>query len=305
MNKLKFHLINYKDILSSLNIVGGNLDEYLNGGRQDVLENFDIFCENVRSKNKKLKNFDLFERVNVVTDDCVIVLGLYLELLEFWGQRHRIYDVVKFYTEKYPNNKIVVQWNHDSDAADVFSFINDFNNLYVLNFNTSINHNRFIVLPFWAIDDELVIEEKTYLGNLVCSLNNGIRSTLKNLLLKNSNFYVSERISFEQYKRILSSSKFTFCPKGNGLSSYRFFESFHLNSIPVLIADNVILPYVDKINYTDFIVRIKESDCNNLDYIINRLNGIEYDIMLQKLNEVREMFTLKGVQEEVYNRLSL
>ena len=45
MNKLKFHLINYKDILSSLNIVGGNLDEYLNGGRQDVLENFDIFCE--------------------------------------------------------------------------------------------------------------------------------------------------------------------------------------------------------------------------------------------------------------------
>jgi len=127
----------------------------------------------------------------------------------------------------------------------------------------------------------------------------------KNLLLKNSNFYVSERISFEQYKRILSSSKFTFCPKGNGLSSYRFFESFHLNSIPVLIADNVILPYVDKINYTDFIVRIKESDCNNLDYIINRLNGIEYDIMLQKLNDVREMFTLKGVQEEVYNRLSL
>jgi hypothetical protein len=46
MNKLKFHLINYKDILSSLNIVGGNLDEYLNGGRQDVLENFDIFCSN-------------------------------------------------------------------------------------------------------------------------------------------------------------------------------------------------------------------------------------------------------------------
>ena len=114
MNKLKFHLINYKDILSSLNIVGGNLDEYLYGGRQDVLENFDIFCENVRSKNKKLKNFDLFERVNVVTDDCVIVLGLYLELLEFWGQRHRIYDVVKFYTEKYPNNKKVIDYKNDS-----------------------------------------------------------------------------------------------------------------------------------------------------------------------------------------------
>ena len=48
-----------------------------------------------------------------------------------------------------------------------------------------------------------------------------------------------------------------------------------------------------------------EEEEDDLDYIINRLNGIEYDIMLQKLNEVREMFTLKGVQEEVYNRLSL
>jgi hypothetical protein len=35
MNKLKFHLINYKDILSSLNIVAGDLNEYLNGGRQE------------------------------------------------------------------------------------------------------------------------------------------------------------------------------------------------------------------------------------------------------------------------------
>ena len=305
MNKLKFHLIKYDEIITSLNINAHDLTEYLNGGRQDVLENFDIFCENVRSKNKTLKNFDLFERVNEVTDDCVIVLGLYLELLEFWGQRHRIYDVIKFYSKKYPNNKIVVQWNHDSDAAGVFSFINEYKNLYVLNFNTSINHERFIVLPFWSIDDELITEEKKYLGNLVCSVNNHVRFTLKNVLSNNPDFYVSERISYEEYKKILSGSKFTFCPKGVGLSSYRFFESFHLNSIPVLIADDVILPYVNKTNYDDFIVRIKESESNNLNVIMNKLNSVDYDTMLQKLNNVREMFTLKGVQEEVYNRLIL
>ena len=78
MNKLKFHLINYKDILSSLNIVAGDLNEYLNGGRQDVLDNFDIFCENVRSKDMRLKNFNLFEKVDYVDSNCVVVLGLYI-----------------------------------------------------------------------------------------------------------------------------------------------------------------------------------------------------------------------------------
>jgi hypothetical protein len=38
---------------------------------------------------------------------------------------------------------------------------------------------------------------------------------------------------------------------------------------------------------------------------MNKLNSIEYNIMLQKLNEVRVLFTLKSTQEEVYNRLSL
>ena len=51
MNKLKFYLIDYEEILNNLRIVAGNLQEYLSGGREDILENFDIFCDNVRSKN--------------------------------------------------------------------------------------------------------------------------------------------------------------------------------------------------------------------------------------------------------------
>ena len=303
MNKLKFHLINYKDILSSLNIVGGNLDEYLNGGRQDVLDNFDIFCENVRSKDMRLKNFNLFEKVDYVDSNCVVVLGLYIELLVFWNQSSRIYDVVKYYCSKYPNNKIVVQWNHDVDASNIFYFINEFKNLYVLNFNTSIKHERFIILPFWTIDDKLFTEKKKYLSNLVCSFNNEIRLNLRNALIGHPDFYVSERIDFNQYKKVLSGSNFTLCPKGNGLSSYRFFECFHLNTIPVLFADKVVLPYEDKIDYNDFIVRIEESHCNNIEYIIKKIKSVNYDNTISNLNKVRDMFTLKGVQEEVYKIL--
>jgi len=303
MNKLKFHLINYKEITTNLNIIVGNLEEYLNGGRQDILENFDIFSENVRSKNSIYKNFDIFEKSEEITDKCVIVLGLYVELLEFWGQRNRIYDMVKFYCEKYPNNKIIIQWNHDVDTHTIFNFIDEFKNLYILNFNTSINHERFIILPFWTIDDELFIEEKKYLSNLVCSTNNKLRDNLKKTFSNKSDFYVSEKIKFQEYKRILSESKFTLCPKGNGLSSYRFFECFHLNTIPVLFGDSVILPYEDRINYNNFIIRIEESYSDNFDYIIKKLNSVNYKNMLMELNNVRELFTLKGVQEEVYKRL--
>ena len=303
MNKLKFYLIDYEEILNNLRIVAGNLQEYLSGGREDILENFDIFCDNVRSKNKLVKKFYLFDKVDIIDDDCVIVLGLYLELLEFWGQREKIHEIVNYYCNKYPNNKIVVQWNHDSDASVVFNFIDDFKNLYVLNFNTSVRHERFIILPFWTIDDNLVINEKKYLANLVCSFNNNLMRTLSNTLLNKSNIYVSEKISFENYKKVLSESIFTFCPKGNGLSSYRFFESFHLNSIPVLIADDVILPYEDEINYNDFIIKINESHINDFDYILKKLNSVDYRQMLLSLHNVREKFTLSGVQYKVYRKL--
>ena len=93
------------------------------------------------------------------------------------------------------------------------------------------------------------------------------------------------------YKKVLSGSMFTFCPKGNGLSSYRFFESFHLNTIPILIADKVILPYEDEINYNDF------------DYILKKLNSVNYEQMILNLNKIRTRFTLSGAQEEVYRKL--
>jgi hypothetical protein len=96
MNRLKIHTIYYKDVYTSVGINPSNIEEYLNGGRQDVLEHFDIFAENVRSRDRKHKNFDIFESVSEITDDCVIVVGFYLELLEFWGQRNKL-TLFRFY----------------------------------------------------------------------------------------------------------------------------------------------------------------------------------------------------------------
>lgn len=306
MNKLKINIIHYTDVFNSCNITPNysHIEEYLNGGRQDILENFDIFTENVRSRNVKFKNFDSFEISDEITVSTVIVVGFYLELLEFWNQRNKIRDVINFYCKKYPNNKVVVTWNHDIDAYHIFTFINEFPNLYVLNFNTSINHDRFILLPFWTIDDELYVTNKKFLANLVCSFNNHLRWSLKETLSSMDDIFISSRIPYDEYKEKLSSSMFTLCPRGLGLSSYRFFECFHLNTIPVLFADHVILPYQNTLNYNEFIVRIKESKSNDKNYIIDTLNKVDYKKMLSTMNEVREYYTLKGVQQEINTRLS-
>jgi hypothetical protein len=65
----------------------------------------------------------------------------------------------------------------------------------------------------------------------------------------------------------------------------------------------VILPYQNKLNYNDFIIRIDESKANDANYIIDRLNNADYEKLLNNMNDVRENFTLKGVQQEVYSKL--
>ncbi len=304
MTPLNVHIIHYKTVLSDLGIGydARSMEEYLNGGRQDILENFDIFCDNVRSKNRKDKDFNLF---NICThhDGAVIVVGLYLELLEFWGKRSSIYDIVNFYCSKYPNNKVVVTWNHDVDAAEVFHFIDEFPNLYILNFNTSKEHERSIVLPFWTIDEEEVDSPKSYQANLICSMNNSLRNNLAKSLMNEPGVIVANGLPLEHYKNALSRSRFTFCPRGIGLSSYRFFECFHLNTIPVLLADDVVLPMKNKIDYDKVTVKIPESFSNDSRSIMLTLNSVDQSRVSQAMKSAKVHFSLLGVQMEVKERL--
>ena len=47
----------------------------------------------------------------------------------------------------------------------------------------------------------------------------------------------------------------------------------------------------------------EESHCNNIEYIIKKIKSVNYDNTISNLNKVRDIFTLKGVQEEVYKIL--
>ena len=61
------------------------------------------------------------------------------------------------------------------------------------------------------------------------------------------------------YDEVMQRSVFTLCPAGYGRWSYRFNEALLAGSIPVLLADDYILPFADRIRWDDYCVVVPES----------------------------------------------
>lgn len=306
---MKFKVIDFDEInfMSSNSFPIGSLDEYLNGGRQDVLQNVDIFCENVRSLPKKEKNFSLFERVDYINDSVILIFSIYLELFEYKGRMNEALKCIDYYSNKYPNNKIVVSWNHDNNFSKYNDVISKYNNVFVINYNTSSASQRDILCPFWSFNTDPLSEEKNKFCSFAGSFNTQTRANLHTTFSHHPSYHFANGLNEDQYRKFISSSIFTFAPRGLGLSSYRFFECIHLNSIPILFADSVCLPMSDEINYNEICIRIPENKSTNFHYVNATLNDIRnsgLSQMMQNLEKTRDKFTLRGVQEYVSKHLS-
>lgn len=66
-----------------------------------------------------------------------------------------------------------------------------------------------------------------------------------------------------RFRQHLDQCRFIACPRGNGLSSLRFFEALAWGRIPILIADDTALPLEGVIPYHEFVVRVPEGDVEN------------------------------------------
>jgi hypothetical protein len=89
-------------------------------------------------------------------------------------------------------------------------------------------------------------------------------------------------------------SKYALAPRGYGRSSFRFFEIFHLGSIPIYIWDDIEwLPYKDKINYSKFCISIHISQVDQLPQILREIKEEKYNEMLQEYQKIKHVFTLE------------
>jgi hypothetical protein len=311
---IKFKVISREEIEAQIGVNSNWIDDYLKE-RPGILDadKIDIWCENSRSRTQTQNNFHLFKSVDVVDSETVYVFSIPLELFEFNQLYQEMYSCIDYFCNKYSENRIIFQWNHDNDWSHHGWFLYGYKNAWIVNFGyTSIKYDRNIIVPFWSINTTQIIEPKKYFATFIGSPNNQFRQDLVNCITSenNSNFLYLPNLSYEEFQTATSASIFTLCPgggPGDGGFSWRFFECFHLNTIPVILVDRLIYPYEMEINYNDISLRFPRTpfllhDIRRLEYFLEAQLDREIE-MLENINKVRSKFTLGGVQMEIYNQL--
>lgn len=156
--------------------------------------------------------------------------------------------------------------------------------------------------------------EKDILCSFVGTMTHHYRTMLHEKYSNNSNFYFtqwrqwSSSISNEQleeFKNVTKRSKFSLCPRGNIIQSFRIYEALQLGSIPVIFSNDFTYPFNSFVNWKEFSVIIDVNDLNNLENILHSISDEEYIRMSEKAKEVyRNHFTLEKMCVNILNILN-
>ncbi|KAL5231812.1 hypothetical protein ABZP36_030588 [Zizania latifolia] len=91
----------------------------------------------------------------------------------------------------------------------------------------------------------------------------------------------------------MASSKFCLNIAGDTPSSNRLFDAIASHCVPVVISDNIELPFEDVMDYSEFCVFVRASDAVKKGFLLNLLRGItqdEWTAMWRRLKEVAHHF---------------
>lgn len=154
-------------------------------------------------------------------------------------------------------------------------------------YNNDIMFNNIIVKK-WS--------DKDIFCSFIGKYTHKIRLLIKNYVEDKSEYFFTDYKDEDTYTNFLvetvNNSKFCLVPRGKNKSSFRFFETIKLGSVPVYIWDNDIwLPFQDVIDYKRLAVIIHISNLNNLDNILKSINEDQYNNMISYSNQTKELFS--------------
>ncbi|CAF3113252.1 unnamed protein product [Rotaria socialis] len=86
---------------------------------------------------------------------------------------------------------------------------------------------------------------------------------------------ISGHIKSYEYIQSVQSSVFILCPEGFLPWSPRMYESIQLGSIPMLLADNIVLPFERFIDWRSFTVKLNVSNIKNITSFVDRIEKLE------------------------------
>ncbi|VFQ91060.1 unnamed protein product [Cuscuta campestris] len=110
-----------------------------------------------------------------------------------------------------------------------------------------------------------------------------------------------QKDGIRQATRGMQSSKFCLNIAGDTPSSNRLFDAIASHCVPVIISDDIELPYEDVIDYSQFCVFVRTSDALKQNFLLNFIRGItreEWTKMWRKLKEVENVFEYRYPSKE-------
>lgn len=93
----------------------------------------------------------------------------------------------------------------------------------------------------------------------------------------------------QEYKDVLSRSRFSLCPRGHEPSSFRFWESLKAGAIPVFISDAARLPR--GFNWNSCIIRVPEKDIEKIPTILASISIDQELAMRRKCLEAYNLYS--------------
>ncbi|KAK1393635.1 putative arabinosyltransferase ARAD1 [Heracleum sosnowskyi] len=132
-----------------------------------------------------------------------------------------------------------------------------------------------------------------------------IRQDLYNLLKKEKDvhfaFGSAQKDGISNATKGMHSSKFCLNIAGDTPSSNRLFDSIASHCVPVIISDEIELPYEDVLDYSEFCIFVPTSDALKEKFLINLIRNIrrdEWTRMWTRLQEIENFFEYQYPSKE-------
>ncbi|CAG8748524.1 13166_t:CDS:2, partial [Racocetra persica] len=112
--------------------------------------------------------------------------------------------------------------------------------------------------------------------NATDSYSDGVRYIIFNRLKGLPDWDIGESSENKEYSKALARSKYGLAPSGWTLDTTRIWEYFAFGVVPVVIADGIIEPFEDDVDWDSMIVRIRRNDAHRINEILDAIPEDEY-----------------------------
>lgn len=239
---------------------------------------------------------DIINKSNLITDNPndadlffipIMFCGTFASLnngnpsTDFIKEFNEHINNLKYWKTKNEKHFIICQWANGT--------LFDTKNAIVL--HTSANKtNNHISLPLPTTPHiEKNIKKKyiaSFIGLTKFANKNIVRENMLKILKNTAGFELidgnKKKRSVKKFRELMYKSKFSLCPRGYGPSSYRLFEALQLGIPPVIISDEFIPPFQDKIDWKSISIRVDENKMSEIPQILNSITDYEYAMFVSK-----------------------